>query len=245
MYLQVPWDSARCPCVQMPSARFPSLTPPPTLTTPEVLSKAIVWKDSRSMTVSCQLLPLSSSHTRSNPPILPSFPPELKLAYECPPDFAWTFTPTFPAHTTASCTCFSVVGSTITAGLYGNRRLYGCASWAYAASLATLYGTFFPLRHWAAEFGDGVGVGVVWELLAVLDAAPLLVPQFPNPAWHPVPQYAVVDPHHPALLQQFPNALLRQVWPFDPPQVASLEMVAARAVPEKRPAARRERAFMG
>jgi hypothetical protein len=29
--------------------------------------------------------------------------------------------------------------------------------------------------------------------------------QFPEAGWQPVPQYAEVEPHHPALEQQFPN----------------------------------------
>ena len=86
-------------------------------------------------------------------------------------------------------------------------------------------------------------VGEAFVLVAtVLDAA-LLLPQFPKPDWHPVPQYAVVEPHHPALLQQLPNSLPRQVYLLVPPHVASCETVAARA-PEKRPMARKESDFI-
>lgn len=45
----------------------------------------------------------------------------------------------------------------------------------------------------------------------------------PKPVWQPVPQYADVDPHHPAGLQQFPKVEPWQVCPVVPPQVASVE----------------------
>jgi hypothetical protein len=53
--------------------------------------------------------------------------------------------------------------------------------------------------------------------------APLLLPQFPKPLWHPVPQYAEVLPHQPLLEQQLPNDDPRQVNPFAPPHVASVD----------------------
>ena len=45
--------------------------------------------------------------------------------------------------------------------------------------------------------------------------------QVPNNLLHPVPQYAAVDPHHPPLLQQFPNEEPWHVNPPVPPHVAS------------------------
>jgi hypothetical protein len=45
--------------------------------------------------------------------------------------------------------------------------------------------------------------------------------QVPNNLLHPVPQYAAVDPHHPPLLQQFPNVEPWHVNPPVPPHVAS------------------------
>jgi hypothetical protein len=45
--------------------------------------------------------------------------------------------------------------------------------------------------------------------------------QVPNNLLQPVPQYAVVDPHHPLLLQQFPNVEPWHVNPPVPPHVAS------------------------
>jgi hypothetical protein len=39
----------------------------------------------------------------------------------------------------------------------------------------------------------------------------------------PVPQYAVVEPHHPALEQQLPKVLAWQVKPLVPPHVPSVE----------------------
>jgi hypothetical protein len=62
----------------------------------------------------------------------------------------------------------------------------------------------------------------VLETAALLEA-PLLLPQFPDPAWQPLPQYAVVDPHHPLLEQQLPKLDPKQVKPVVPPQVASVE----------------------
>lgn len=49
--------------------------------------------------------------------------------------------------------------------------------------------------------------------------------QVPKPDWQPVPQYAVVEPHHPAGLQQLPKVLPWQVKPEAPPQVPSVETV--------------------
>jgi hypothetical protein len=46
--------------------------------------------------------------------------------------------------------------------------------------------------------------------------------QVPNPFWQPVPQYDAVLPHHPELLQQFPNVEPWHVSPLVPPQVASV-----------------------
>jgi hypothetical protein len=45
--------------------------------------------------------------------------------------------------------------------------------------------------------------------------------QVPNNLLHPVPQYAAVEPHHPPLLQQFPNVEPWHVNPPVPPHVAS------------------------
>jgi hypothetical protein len=59
-------------------------------------------------------------------------------------------------------------------------------------------------------------------LLSTVLEAPLLLPQFPKPAWHPVPQYADVEPHQPLALQQLPKELPTQVYPLVPPQVASV-----------------------
>lgn len=47
-------------------------------------------------------------------------------------------------------------------------------------------------------------------------------PHVPKADWQPVPQYAEVEPHQPAELQQLPNVLPRQVYPFVPPHVASV-----------------------
>ena len=58
---------------------------------------------------------------------------------------------------------------------------------------------------------------------------PVLLPQFPNPDWHPVPQYSVVEPHHPFALQQLPKELPRHVYPELPPHVASGETFFAAA----------------
>lgn len=55
-----------------------------------------------------------------------------------------------------------------------------------------------------------------------LDATWPAYVQVPNAFWHPVPQYAVVEPHHPAELQQFPNVEPWHVKPAVPPQVASV-----------------------
>jgi len=73
-----------------------------------------------------------------------------------------------------------------------------------------LYGTSFPFRHWRAD-PDGVDDGAAEEVLLVEDPDPVLLPQFPKPAWHPVPQYADVEPHHPLALQQLPSAKPRHV----------------------------------
>jgi hypothetical protein len=77
---------------------------------------------------------------------------------------------------------------------------------------------------------DGVEEALV-EVAAfeVLDAAfavlelPVLLPQFPPADWHPVPQYADVDPHQPFELQQLPKVLPTQVLPVVPPQVPSVD----------------------
>ena len=50
-------------------------------------------------------------------------------------------------------------------------------------------------------------------------------PHVPKPAWHPVPQYPLVDPHQPLLEQQVPKVEPVQVKPVVPPQVASLDGV--------------------
>jgi hypothetical protein len=71
----------------------------------------------------------------------------------------------------------------------------------------------------------------------------LLLPQFPKPGWQPVPQYAVVDPHQPALLQQLPKVLPKHVYLLVPPQVASLDTVCASPT-EIRPAVRGRRNFI-
>jgi hypothetical protein len=46
----------------------------------------------------------------------------------------------------------------------------------------------------------------------------------PKADWQPVPQYALVVPHQPYWLQQFPDG---QVYPLVPPQLPSGETVAA------------------
>ena len=116
----------------MPWARLPRRTPPPTVATPEVASTEMFCMPCRSTTM------------------LPSLPPELKDAYEWPPLLAWTLTPAWPAHTTASDTCCAVVGSTIAAGVYTSRRLYGSASWLKLGDNAKLTGTFFVPRQSAS-----------------------------------------------------------------------------------------------
>jgi hypothetical protein len=55
----------------------------------------------------------------------------------------------------------------------------------------------------------------------------LLLVQLPKAELQPVPQCAVVEPHHPYWEQQLPNALPRHVYPAVPPQEASGETVAA------------------
>lgn len=88
----------------------------------------------------------------------------------------------------------------------------------HPASLVILYGTFLPFRHCWADW-EGVDDGAA----EVLDDEGVLLPQFPKPDWHPVPQYGVVEPHHPAEEQQFPNELPKHVYPVVPPQLASGE----------------------
>ena len=66
------------------------------------------------------------------------------------------------------------------------------------------------------------------DTLAVLvDAGAVVIPvpalQVPKAELQPAPQYAVVDPHHPAPEQQFPNVLAWQVNPLVPPHVPSVE----------------------
>jgi hypothetical protein len=73
--------------------------------------------------------------------------------------------------------------------------------------------------------------------LAVLDGL-LLPSQLPKPAWHPVPQYADVLPHHPLPEQQSPKLDPKHVKPpFVLPQVASVDTffvgVEAAAVDER------------
>jgi hypothetical protein len=52
----------------------------------------------------------------------------------------------------------------------------------------------------------------------------VVVHPLPKPDWHPVPQYALVLPHHPAAEQQLPKALPAQVKPLVPPHEPSVDV---------------------
>lgn len=62
--------------------------------------------------------------------------------YECPPLLAWTLIFDWAAQITAFETCWVVVGSTMAAGTYSRRRLYGCANLEKEEDVGKATGTF-------------------------------------------------------------------------------------------------------
>ena len=53
--------------------------------------------------------------------------------------------------------CLVVVGTTMTAGVYGSRRLYGLAKVEKSGEEANFTGTFFAARQSASNVDEGVG----------------------------------------------------------------------------------------
>jgi len=88
---------------------------------------------------------------------------------------------------------------------------------------------------------DAVDVELVFEEVVEVELVDafvveelLDVPHVPEAGWHPVPQYAVVDPHQPALEQQLPNVEPRQVMVAEHvPSVLTLCGTGALAFPER------------
>ena len=92
-----------------------------------------------------------------------------------------------PAQTTASEMCWGVVGKTITAGVYGRRKLYGWASWAKLGEEMRLIGTFLLFKQSVrVVLAVGVAEDVVDVDMTELEAGS--ESQVPKADWQPVPQ---------------------------------------------------------